>query len=107
MDKVYNKAFKVGFCFNILIFLILNIISFVVSRNEHIRIWNKGIRFSGSNSDGPFLWGFPFKMFLGSELFRAEDLVINTFIIVGFGFILGFLFRFVWSKLSEGKSDLE
>ncbi|MDQ3220454.1 MAG: hypothetical protein M3Q26_06875, partial [Acidobacteriota bacterium] len=86
---------------NILIFVILNLISLVVSRNEHILTWNRGIRLG---IYGGYTWGFPFEMFRGVELFRADGVVINTFIIVGCGFILGFFFRFIWSRLASHRS---
>jgi hypothetical protein len=104
VNEVYNKAFKAGFGFNILIFAVLNIISFIIERNEHLRTWNSGVRIG---IYGDYLWGFPFKTFRGGEFFRAEGLVINIFIIAGTGFILGFLFRFACSKLTAVESDLE
>ena len=100
MSKIYNKAFKIGICFNVLVFTILNIISFVVSRNEHITAWNSGLRIG---IYGDYSWGFPFEMFSGVELFRVENVVINTFIISGCGFVLGFLFKFAWSKFASHK----
>lgn len=97
MNKIYNKAFCIGVSINILIFIILNIISLIVSRNERIRVWNSGIRIG--SYDGYF-WGFPFEMFRGMYLFAPEGLVINTFIITICSFIIGFLCKFIWAKIS-------
>ena len=99
MYKLYNKAFKVGFGVNILIFVILNIISFIVSYNKYM---DRETKFA---HDG-YSWGFPFVMyedFTGYPTsnigFSLEGTVLNTFIIAGCGFVLGLLFRFTWSKL--------
>ncbi len=97
MSKIYNKAFCIGVSINILIFVIFNIASLIISRHEHITTWNSGIRF-GSYSD--YVWGFPFEMFSGMELMNPRGLVVNTFIITICSLIVGFLFRFIRSKTS-------
>ena len=45
MDKFYSKAFKIGVYFNILFFVVLNCISFIVSRNNYLNALNNGIQF--------------------------------------------------------------
>ena len=97
MSKIYNKSFCIGVSINILIFVIFNIASLIISRHEQITTWNSGIRFG--SYDGYF-WGFPFEMFRGVELMNPQGLVINTFIITICSLIVGFLFKFIWSKIS-------
>jgi hypothetical protein len=53
MSKVYDKAFKVGFLCNILLFVVLNIISFFVSRYKYA---NREIKFAPV---GYPRWSFP------------------------------------------------
>lgn len=89
MFKLYDKAFKVGFCFNILIFVILNIIS---CANAYYKDAQSGIHFS--NYFGPS-WGFPFEM--TDYVFFS----VNIFIIAGCGFVVGLLFRYIWSKMGK------
>ena len=108
MSKIYNNAFCIGVSINILIFVILNIISLIVSRNEHIemqiKMRNSGISY-GSNYE--YFWGFPFEMFGDMELLNPRGLVINTFIITICSFIAGFLFKSIWSKISPRRVKLK
>lgn len=56
MFKLYNTAFKVGFCINLLVFIILNSVSYWVERWKYE---NELIHFT---PDWGFGWGFPFDM---------------------------------------------
>ena len=60
MSKIYNIAFRMGVLFNVLLFIALNLISFVNAHNRFIEGQN-GIRFSGWID---YTWGFPIKMFV-------------------------------------------
>ena len=101
MSKLYNKAFKVGFCVNILIFVILNIISFIVSYNKYM---NRETKFFPSG----YSWGVPFELhryFIGhpSDIgFSLEGTVLNTIVIASCGFALGLLFRFLAQNICRG-----
>jgi len=93
MSKIYNKAFKVGFCINILIFVILNFISFIVSSNEYA---NRKIKFAPSG----YSWGFPFgwdEIFLDSMFVRGG--MLNFLVMIFCGFILGFLLKPILSEI--------
>ena len=96
MYKVYDRAFKVGFCANILIFVILNIISLIVAIYES----QKTLRLELYVVDSCLYqdWGFPLEM---SNCFGLNpySIIINIFFIVICGLILGLIFRFVWSKI--------
>ena len=97
-----------GVLFNILLFTILNVISFINAQNRFMNREELGIRFSNCCN---FVWGFPLKMFRGD--FFIEDsfilyyIVINTIIYVFCGFFFGFLFKFIWSKISQRQMELK
>lgn len=98
-----DKVFIFGFAINILLFIILNILSFVISYNEFI---NRKIKFSHSGYD----WGFPAEMYRNftgypyNEVgFTLDGVFINALFVVVSGFILGHLSKFVWSKISARK----
>ena len=86
MFKLYNTTFKVGFCVNILVFLILNSVSYWI---ERLKYENSLIHFT---PDWGFNWGFPF------DMTRYETFSLNILIITVCGFIVGLIFRFIWSK---------
>ena len=89
MLKLYDTAFKIGFCANALIFVILNAVSYWVGR---LKYKNSPIHFT---PDLGFGWGFPF------EMTRYETFSLNILIIAVCGFIVGLFFRFVWSKFRK------
>jgi len=97
MSKLYNKAFKVGVYVNILIFVILNIISFIIAHNEYM---NRETNFA---HDG-YSWGFPFELyryFIGhpSDVgFSLEGTFLNTLFIAICSFAVGLFFRFLDRK---------
>lgn len=105
MNKVYNKAFKVGFGINILLFLILNIISCFVAYSEYS---NAAIKFA----HGGYSWGFPFEMYrnyLGYPMndigFTLGGVILNTFVITACGFICGFVAKSIWAE--ENAREIE
>lgn len=91
MFKLYDTAFKIGFSLTVLVFVILNTLSYL-SEIAQIKLWKSGgIDFG----EGQPIWGFPYDM-TNPYLFA-----VNIFIIVVCGFIEGLIFRFVWSKFKE------
>lgn len=105
MGKVYDKAFKVGFGVNLLIFLTVNIISCFASNEEYS---NREIKFA----HGGYSWGFPFEMhrnYLGYPSndigFTLKGVVLNTVVTVICGFILGFIFKSFWAE--DNKDNLQ
>ena len=91
MFKLYDTAFKIGFIFNILIFLILNIVSFNIELAKDKQLKADGISFSPPTQ---FSWGFPF------DMTHYEFFSLNLLIISSCGFLVGLIFRFGWSKLN-------
>lgn len=101
-NTFYNKAFKIGFWTNILLFGVLNYLNYLMAFNEYL---NRKIRFS---VDG-YVCGFPFRIYehiiaypnrIG---FVFEGIVLNIFIAVVCGFIMGSIFKFIWSKFTSKK----
>lgn len=62
MSKIYDIAFRMGVLVNVLLFTVLNVISYKIAENEFIRrqiYWEQSeIKFSGIERFGS--WGFPF-----------------------------------------------
>jgi hypothetical protein len=104
MSKIYTIAFRMGVLFNVLLWTILNILSFLDSR-EGFLYWQNA-SFWASHL-GEFNWGIPFQMFQAYELYNAKYLVLNTIVYVVCGFFFGFLFKFVRSKISRRKAVLK
>ncbi len=100
MSKVYNSAFKVGILFDILLFVLLNIVSYKVALKNFMQESLKA-PFYGHFG---YSWGFPVEMFQNERLIHPLPLIINAAIYVACGFCFGFLFKFIWAKFQE-KSD--
>ena len=92
MFKLYDMAFKIGFGFNILIFIVLNIVNY----NRAIEKWARS-EFSGYTP----IWGFPFYMA------HWGTFSLNILIIVACGFIMGLIFRFVWQMMRKIDDNLQ
>ncbi len=111
MSKIYNKAFKVGFLFNILLFIFFNFLSYLAACEKHRESMNrdKGIIFgpAGGFPD----WGFPFgwdEIYLDSIVsMYARGGAVNFLIIVFCSFVFGFLFRFAWSKILSRRIEIK
>jgi len=98
MSKIYDIAFRMGVLFNILLWTFLNLINFFEARNSFLE-WENAI---GASYLGEFNWGVPFPMFMNTYY-----LVLNTIVYVACGFFFGFLFKFVWSKISQRRAELK
>ena len=104
MHKIYNTAFQFGVVFNIFLFTILNIVSFMVARNKYESI-DRSIMFS---PDYGFSWGFPF---IWDETYfkvvEGAGTILNVIIWVSCSFAFGFLFKFIRSKVSSRRVELK
>lgn len=89
-----------GVLFNVLLFTFLNIITFIDRRNNFITLEAPGIRVSGA-------WGFPIPMCINQRLSDPYNLIINIFIYVIGSFFFGFLFKLIWSKISQRLMELK
>ena len=93
-----NKAFMIGFASGIFSSIIIQLTAYahyVISKNNFTNP-------SGMNIDMVWRWGIPFPIFYG-ESFNAGGLIGNTLVAIVFSFILGLIFKFVWSKISQNK----
>jgi hypothetical protein len=103
MSKIYNIAFRMGVLFNVVLFTLLNIVSFVIARKNYEQ----------ESLEAPFFghfgyhWGFPIEMFQNEHLAHPFLLVFNVAIYVACGFFFGFLFKFAWSKISRYRAELK
>ena len=96
MNKVYSKHFVIGFCVNILIFVVLNIIDFVVAKNEYE---NSGEHLS---HDTGATWGIPFSMFGVFYIgFSPIALCVNILLVIFFSFFMGYIFKFLLPKITS------
>lgn len=95
MSKVYNTPFKIGFGFNLLVFAVLNVASYI---NAHYESADLNARF---NSVIYPRWGFP------TEIYTTEGAIIGGFIIGICGLISGLLFKSVWADISSRHPNIK
>lgn len=90
--RIYNRDFKLGVSLSLLIFAILNIVSYVTSQRAYDQ---RDVRLPR----GVFVWGFPFTWASdGSRIQLIPNEVLNLAVIVLCCFTLGFLFRYFGRK---------
>lgn len=104
VSNIYNKPFLVGVLFTLATFVILNIISFSFAYFD-TNIWGENGINSGLGSVTICIneWGFPFPIYLSlasNSQVSVIGLTLNIIVIAFFSFLSGFLFRFIWSKIS-------
>ena len=98
MNKIYNKYFIIGFCTNILIFVVLNIIDYFVA---HYRYANTNPNLLLSHDTGP-TWGVPFSMFGVFYIgFSPIALCVNILLVIFFSFFMGYIFKFLLPKITS------
>ena len=106
MPKFYNKPFKVGVLFIIVIFIGFNFVSYFAAYRNHQEYMNREIKFSSVY--GFPSWGFPFNW--DENFFTVIDGaggIINILIAAFCSFVFGFLFKFIWSKISSRRIELK
>ena len=102
---IYNIAFRMGVLFDVLLFTILNVLSFTAAGNNFMNGRREEMNF-GPHDGVP--WGFPFRW--NEKLFNVIEgggAILNIFITVLGGFIFGFMFKFIWSKISSRRVELK
>ena len=103
--KVYNIAFRMGVLFNILLSTTLNLLTFIETQKNFVAMNSSDLGMFPING---WNWGFPYPMFNYPELFiYADYLLINFSICVFSSFFFGFLFKFIWSKISLRRAELK
>ena len=103
MSKLYDNSFKIGVAFNILLFTVFNIYSYWANYLDHQEYLTRSIGMSGRF--GFINWGFPFKWNETYFRYTGEGVVFNGLVIAFCGFLLGFMFKFIWSKIASQKSN--
>jgi len=98
MSKIYDFAFRMGVLFNIVLFTILNVISLEVNRSEYE---SSQIKFGPAG----FSWGFPFDWGERYWILTEGYSVLNIIAAIFGSLVFGFLFRFVWSKISSRRVE--
>ena len=91
MSRVYNKAFKIGVAFNVLIFAILNIWSLVAEK--------RAFEASSIRLGSSFFWGFPFAWAWDTGI--GLGFMLNVAVIACCSFVVGFLFRYLAGEGSK------
>lgn len=103
MSKVYTIAFRMGVLFNILLWTILNVVSFKKAESEffqrRIERERSGLNFPCCDYIGS--WGVPFDWTETYFVIGGAGTILNIIIMTACGFAFGFLFKFVWSKISR------
>jgi len=106
MYKLYNKAFNVGVLFNILLFIVFNLLSYIAAYKRYLEYRNVETKIAPVRRFPS--WGFPFSWEGGHfHTIWFADEVLNFLIIAFCGFAFGFLFRFIWSKISSHRVELK
>ncbi|MEZ5429105.1 MAG: hypothetical protein R2747_22860 [Pyrinomonadaceae bacterium] len=103
MSKLYNNAFKVGVLVNLWLFTALNLYSYYAAYRGYWEYLDSDVKFCPGYS-GFSVWGFPFswneKYF---QVIEGGGGILNFLVLTIAGFATGFLFRFIWSKISAQK----
>lgn len=90
-----NKAFKYGVILGFTLSLLIQIftyIHYVISKNNFRNP-------PEMNIDMIWRWGIPFSIVIGGT-FNLGGLIGNILVTIIFSYILGLIFKFVWSKIS-------
>lgn len=103
MNKVYDIAFRMGVLFNVVLFTVLNVASYKSAESEYLE--REPWAFSCCNSIGS--WGFPFDWTEKYSMIEGAGTIFNIIIMAACGFAFGFLFKFVWSKISRQRTELK
>lgn len=109
MSKVYNTAFRMGILFNILLWTTLNVANYKIAEGDFIRRQieseNSQISFGGGVRFGK--WGTPFDWDAKYFVIEGAGAILNILTMAVCGFFFGFLFKFVWSKISSRRIELK
>ena len=113
MNKLnQGKAFNSGFLLGFILFLITNLISFLVYRIEVGESVARNLSSSKISIDTISYFGFPFPIFYGKSYyslnqFNLAALVVNILAAIFFSFVVGLTFKFIWSKISSRRVKLK
>ena len=106
MSKYFkNTTFSIGFWLGLCLFIFLNYLSCIISYDKYVKSQQEELVFSVGYYGG----GFPLHFYhehIGNPNFSEfywtvvfVDILIGLF----FSFVLGFIFKFLWSKIVARK----
>ena len=109
MSKIYDIAFRMGVLFNVLLFTVLNVVSFKLAENDYLRRLAEYERSETRISFGVSWdsWGIPFDWTTKYFMIEGAGTILNIIIMAACGFAFGFLFKLVWSKISGHRAELK
>ncbi len=99
MNKFFqSKVFVFGFLYGISIFLTLNYLSYLLNKV--------------SCADCSYKFGFPFYLHQYGGFSTVDDflwfgLIADSLFALVFSFVIGFITKFVWSKISSRRTHLK
>ncbi len=93
-----NKAFNIGFVLGIILFVFLQLYDHI----RNIRLEEKLSHLSGISISVIWSWGLPFPMYYWGRIFLI-GIIGNIFAAIIFSFVLGLIFKLVWSKIKSQK----
>lgn len=93
-NLIKGKLFNIGFSFGIILIILGNFYTLLTDNSRAICF------------DCYKTWGFPFVMHESGTMLHLSNfiwsgVVANVFIAIFFSFIVGLIFKFIWSKLPE------
>jgi hypothetical protein len=93
MQYLYDRAFKIGVVVTVVIFALLNVVSYIFARLQYQRLAEANQLVSDHIG-----WGFPFNWteYSGASLFMPDEfmgLVLNFGFAVGCAFVVGLIAR--------------
>jgi uncharacterized membrane protein YbjE (DUF340 family) len=109
MSKIYDIAFRMGVLFNVLLFTLLNVGSYIIAHNNFVKgeIERESAQINVSWANYGFSWGFPFGWEEKINVIEGAGGILNIIIAVFCGFAFGFLFKFIWSQISSRRIELK
>jgi len=91
-----------GVMFNVLLFTVTNLVSYSIAEAEYLSTRPVGIV-----PDYGFRWGFPLEWGRDYSMIIEASTILNIFLGAVSSFFFGFLFKFIWSKISRRRVELK
>jgi hypothetical protein len=100
VNKFFNNRFGLGFSSGIFLFAVFNYISYILSEGQSTHTYDR------------FGFGFPFfvydyKSYVAKEGINEVGLILTIMCSLFFSFLLGLIFKFVWSKTLSRRTELK
>jgi hypothetical protein len=101
------NPFRLGFLSGVVIFIVIHLYNFLVVINGESYVSSKGVSMHIS-----YRFGLPFAIYEWSgystkSTFYLTGLLGDVFTVVVFSFLLGLIFKSIWSKISSRRVKLK